>query len=151
VVTGVLFGELWNRVNPVVRGVMLTAVVVPLVFLDVEFYQEMARERSVKPAGTADVLAFLDSRPPEGPLFVPYVMVPALHYYRPDVAAIGYDETWAAEALSRQAAGLDSRTVVFCNSKVCGQVDPDGAANLERIGTLPDTNQPLYAMRLAKP
>lgn len=150
VVTGVVFGELWNRVNSITRSVALVAVVASLVALDVQYYRETDRAHALKPSGTADVLAFLDSHPPGGPVFVPYVMVPSLHYYHPEVSAIGYDETETGGALSRQAAELDSRTMVFCDAAVCPQVDPVAAANLERIGTLPITNQPLYAMRLAR-
>jgi hypothetical protein len=150
VVTGVLFGELWSRWNAMAGSIALAAVLASLLALDAGFYRERARERSVKPAGTADVLAFLDSHRPDGPLFVPYVMVPPLHFYRPDVAATGYDETWTGEELSRQAEGLDSRTLVFCGSRVCRELDPSAAANLETAGTLPDTDEPMYAMRIAR-
>ncbi len=150
VVTGVLFGEIWNRVNSMIRAVALVAVVGSLAALDLGFYQETVRDRAEKPSGTADVLAFLSSHPPQGPLFVPIVMVPPLHYYRPEDPAIGYDENGTGEALSSQAAALDPRTTVFCGSAVCRQVDPDAAANLEQIGTLPDSNEALYAMPLAR-
>ena len=150
VVTGVLVGELWNRGNAAVRSIALAAVLISLVALDVTYYREAARDHSVKPTGTADVLAFLNSHRVGGPLFVPYVMVPPLHYYRPDLATIGYDDAGTGATLESQAAVLDPHTLVFCGATVCRLVGGSQAPSLEQIGTLPPANEPLYAMRLTR-
>jgi hypothetical protein len=149
VVTGVLFGEFWNRMNGMARGIALLAVLASLTALDVGFYREQARDNSATPVGTADVLAYLRTHPVPGPIFVPFAMVPPLHYYRPDVTTAGYDETYTGAALSSQAAGLDARTTVFCGSSVCRQLNPAAELSLERVGTLLDNREPMYVMPLS--
>jgi hypothetical protein len=147
VVTGVLFGELWNRVNATARVAALAAVMASLVALDVGFYRETAHEFSKQPTGTADVLAYLNSHPTEeGPLVVPFVMVPPLHFYRPELAATGYD---GGVDLAQRAASLGPGTLVICGASLCRELRADAASSGEQIGTMPDTNEPLYGVHLA--
>jgi hypothetical protein len=148
IVTGVLFGEFWGRVHSGLKFAALAGVLSSLIALDVSFYHETARDHAMKPVGTAEVLEYLNSHVVEAAIVAPYVMVPPLHYYRPELVTVGYDETWGDDALSRQLGVVDSRTLVFCGPKVCGQLDPAMTAHRERIGTLPGSGEPLYAMRL---
>lgn len=148
VVTGVLFGELWNRVNSAVRLAALGAVLASLAALDVGFYRETEQVHAAKPSGTADAIGYLSTHGAEQAL-VPYVMVPPLHFYKPELATTGYDES-SGEILSQQAAGLPAGTLVFCGLPVCQQVDGAAAATAERVGTLPDGDQAMYAMRLTR-
>lgn len=150
VVTGVLFGELWSRLNPLLCGAAAAALLASLLVLDVEFYRETARDYALKPLGTANVLAFLSSRPTAGPVLVPFIMVPPLHFYRPDLPATGYDETGAGQTPEQEAALLPPGTLVFCGPSLCRRLDSDAASEAERIGTLPDSDEPLYVMRLRR-
>jgi hypothetical protein len=146
VVTGVVFGELWNRTNGLTRAAALLLVLASLAWLDLGYYRET--EHRAKPAGTADVLAYIDSRQLAGPLFLPFEMVPPMHFYHPEIVANGYDATWTGQALADQASELKQGTTVFCSPEVCRQLDSGAAARAERIGALPDTQEPLYAMKV---
>lgn len=146
VVTGVVFGEISNRMGASLRWVALAAVLASLVTMDVGFYRERAHESALKPEGTADVLAYLGAHPADKKVVLPYPMVPPVHYYYPDRTTSGYDETWTGAALANQVE-MGPGAVVFCVPEVCRALDLAATGAAERVGEMPDTKEPIYAMR----
>jgi Dolichyl-phosphate-mannose-protein mannosyltransferase len=147
VVTGVLCGELWRRTGPWPRWAALAAVVGSLLWMDVSYYAEAKQDFS-SPSATADVLAYLNRIPAEK-LFVPFFYLPALHYYRPEIATVGYDTDWTVQRLaddSLAAAPME----LMCLEQVCRQLEavwPSGTALArELVSNADSSGEPMYAM-----
>jgi hypothetical protein len=121
VIVGIMFGELWRRGGAVTGGLALAAIVASLILLDVSFYREQ-QEASVAPSFAADVLTYLEPTPGGTTVAVPYVLVPTLHYYRPELTAVGYDTDWTRERLVQLARERSEKLAWLCPESVCRQV-----------------------------
>jgi len=149
VVTGMVFGELWRRSHLAVRLAALAAVLASSAMMDVNYYAEAKRE-SAAPSPTTDLLAYLAKTPPER-LYLPFVYLPPLHFYRPDISTVGYDDDWSTARLAGESLAA-APAEVLCADEVCRQLEaawPAGAtAGRELINKTVRTPDPLYALSL---
>jgi hypothetical protein len=152
VIVGVMFGELWRRGGLVIRAAAIAAVVVPLIFLDIGSYREGKLAEAV-PSTAAGVLEHVQTTPSGGVLVVPYVLVPTLHYYRPELNVIGYNSGWTLARLVDLAQAHYGNVELLCGEPVCrsvGELWP--AASREAwvpIGNMIGEPNTLYAIRPA--
>ncbi len=118
VIVGIMFGELWRRGGVVIGGLTLAAISASLILLDVSFYREQ-QEASMAPSFASDVLTYLQPTPAGAAVLVPYVLVPTLHYYRPELTAIGYDTDWTRERLIQVVRERAGKLALLCPESVC--------------------------------
>lgn len=151
VVTGFVLGEIWLRTKAPVRIAVAVIVVASLVWLDTGFYQEQLRYRQT-PSLAVDVLSYT-SRSRVRKLFLPFELVPTLHYYRPDLVTVGYDADWSGARLASESldAAPDS---VLCVGLACTPLEhlwPDGAVVVRDPVSRKSGAEPLYAIELVQP
>jgi hypothetical protein len=152
VITGILFGELWRRTGAPVRAVALIVILGSLLLQANQYYRETVAVRNA-PSFSREVLDYLDRRSPQGQsLYVSYILVPPLHYYRPELVTVGYDGDWSVERLAQESlASAPSR--VLCQDALCRQLagqwpGPEVVAGRELAGHLDDTGEAVYAISL---
>lgn len=152
VVVGVVFGELWKRGGLVIRAAATAAVIVPLIFLDIEYYRE-SKESAAIPSMAANVLGYVQNTPSGATLLVPYVLIPTLHYYRPELTAIGYDFDWSLARLVDVAQARWGNVELLCGESVCrsvGELWPAAAREAwVPLGKGLDGHEAFYAIRPA--
>jgi hypothetical protein len=117
--------------------------------LDTEYYRERVMERSSSTL-SAQVLSYLNAGPSsQATVFVPQTLVPALHYYRPEIVAIGYEDgdPRGTEQLAQRFVG-QAGARVFCVEPVCRQFEafsmPGAWVRKEPLGLIPGTADMLY-------
>ena len=93
----------------------------PLIFLDIGSYRE-GKQADAVPSTAAGVLGHVQTTPSGGILLVPYVLVPTLHYYRPELTAIGYDSDWSLARLVDVAQAHYGNVELLCGESVCRSV-----------------------------
>jgi len=149
VLTGIAFGEITKRIPRVGMAALLVVVLGSLAALDASYYRETVRARSASGNGTAEVLSYLRAHQSAQKIFVPYTMVPPLHFYQPELTLIGYDQDWTMERLAQESSS--ARAVVFCEEPLCRELERNWGAvpwKKEQVG-LPQTGAALYAVRLS--
>src|SRR6185312_3013744 len=119
--------------------------------LDLSFYREQ-KQASMAPSVSADVITYLQPTPAATTVFLPYVLVPTLHYYRPELTAIGYDTDWTRDRLLQMARERAGRLALLCPESVCRQVAEElfhGSAwiPLGRIADQRDQPENLFAIQ----
>ena len=131
VITGVVFGELWRR-NILAAGLLSAILAVSLVAMDVRYYRETVEVRSGHDS-RIELLSYLKSDSRKKTLYVPYALVPTLHFYMPDLTTVGYDEGWTpsalSAALSQQGTGEAGRVELLCESPLCNAVAANAPAS----------------------
>ncbi len=154
ILSGVAVGELWQRFPVVpVRALLVLLPASSLVWMTAQ-YLPQARDYAVAHQFSSDVLAYLKQSPPAGQkLHVPYILVPTLHYYHPELAAEGYDTEPAAELVRRMKSDEGDGRLV-CETSVCRAVEQilgDQAGPLIRIAaTGPSGREALSVLSLRR-
>jgi len=151
VVTGVVFGELWMRSAATIRVATLAVVIGSAVWVGAEYQRERIDDRSTRNLAS-ELLSYLDSRPSfERVVLVPQVLIPMLHYYHPEIAAIGYDDDrQRTERLAKSSTGNPD---VFCAESVCRQFaglwTTGTPVRKDPVGRVPETGETFYAAILS--
>lgn len=124
VLIGVWFGELWRRVGAPIRAVSLTVVLVILAGMAQAYHAE-AREQHGRRPVSAGVLEYLRERTekPEKVWYVPFTLVPILHFYHPETDLVGYDVDRSPEALASEAAQTAPAAEILCEASRCGALE----------------------------
>ncbi|MGP8245794.1 MAG: hypothetical protein ACLQVN_14905 [Bryobacteraceae bacterium] len=151
VVTGCVLGEIWLHTRAPARIGMAALVVVPLVWLDAGFYRERMMERQA-PSLAADVLSYA-ARSGVRTLFLPFDLVPTLHYYRPSVTVTGYDTDWSGERLAGESVAAAPASVL-CRELTCTTLErlwPHGVIARRDMVSRAAGGEPLYAIALIQP
>jgi hypothetical protein len=150
VIVGVMFGELWRNGGLAIRAVTIAAVVAPLILLDMQCYRE-CKQIDEGPSTAAGLLGHVRTAPIGGILLVPFALVPTLHYYRPELTAIGYDADWSMARLVDEAQAHTGNVELFCGESVCRGVEdlwPAAGRNAwVPIGKMIDKPETIYAIR----
>lgn len=120
VVIGVMFGELW-RGNMAKRVIASTVLLASLVAMDVRYYGETLQTHSIHDS-RSELLSYLKSGDQARTLYLPYVLVPTLHFYMPKLNTVGYDQTWQPDALA-SALNASGSVELLCEMPVCGAVE----------------------------
>jgi hypothetical protein len=151
VIVGVMCGELWRRSGAIVGCAAVAGIVASLILLDLGFYREQ-QEAYTAPSVATDVLTYLQETRRGTTVLVPYVLVPTLHYYRPELTAIGYDTDWSRANLMQLARERVGNLAFLCPESVCRQVGEEFAnaaawVPLGRIADQRDQPERLYAIQ----
>ena len=119
VVTGIVFGEIWR--NGAAKRIIASALLAAsLIAMDVRFHDEDAGLNTT-PDARRELMTWLKSEDHSKTFYVPYVLVPTLHFYMPEISTVGYDESWQPEALA--SALMAPGTDLLCERKLCGTVE----------------------------
>lgn len=120
IVTGVAIGELWRIAPNAARYTALAITMTCLIAMNAMYYVDTSRTINYR-IFTIDVLEYMKTaKVPEGQtLMVPYILVPALHYYHPEIKTVGYDTDWALPKLQATMATPNIAKFSFCESSAC--------------------------------
>ncbi len=154
VVTAVAAGMLWMRWSVPGRAAILLAVAVSITGMTMQFRGAM-NESKTAPSYESVVLRALESHPPEQgrELFVPYQLVPMLHYYRPEIKTVGYDFDYPLARLADGVQSRNSASTMFCEEQFCDGLDRliPGFATQKSLMERPGPNgQRFYLVQLRK-
>jgi hypothetical protein len=133
VLTGVVFGWLWNRGNPVVRAAAVMVIAVPLLWMPVTYYRELAAIKAAHDPRT-ELLVWVSSAGPErNSLVLPYVLMPTLHFYDPQIHTTTYD-------VGAEPAGLadlveQPNHTLLCEEALCRAVRSHLSASVQTSQT----------------
>jgi hypothetical protein len=120
VITGVVFGWLWTAGNFAARAVMALAVAIPLLWMPLRYYGEAEALKQVRDS-RVELFAWLNSGDRSGAtLVVPYTLVPTLHFYHPQIGAIGYDVDASPATLAADL--LRPNSTLLCEEALCQAV-----------------------------
>ena len=120
VLTGVAFAELWMRRNLAIRALASLALVATLTGMNVLHYRE--RDQPPQHDYRADMLAYLARDPDSPTVYVPFVLVPTIHFYRPQSVTVGYDTNWSGTALADALSQAGPNAELLCVQPVCDSV-----------------------------
>jgi hypothetical protein len=155
VLTGIAIGELWLRHSKAIRWVASLLILGSLIWMDVDYYNE-ARAEALRGNLAADVLRYMDGRPADK-LYMPFYLVPTVHYYHPDVSTVGYDSDWDGARIAQESLA-STPSIVMCVESLCKAIEESGATNAvtlrERVSQFTetrDTGETFYALSLGRP
>ena len=119
VVTGVVFSVLWERWPWPGRVALLAATAVSIVGSTTAYREVLRSVKAVTPYESV-VLRVLGSRPVgPGKIYLPYQLVPMMHYYRPEIATVGYDLDYPLARLADGIESADAAPVMLCEAVLC--------------------------------
>lgn len=141
VVTGIVFGELWR--SSAAKRILASALLASsLIAMDVRFHAEDV-DLNQKPDARRELMAWLKSEDRSKTFYVPYVLVPTLHYYMPEVSTVGYDASWKPGTLAEALAA--PKAELLCEKALCEAVG--GKLNKPVMEADKDLQQgPLYSV-----
>ena len=121
VVVGAMFGELWRK-NAMAGIGAAVIVLISLVEMDVRYYRETV---VVKTASDPrfELLAYVKSEKPPRTLYVPFVLVPTLHFYTPELTAIGYEANRSPTDFASALLAAGPNAEFFCEQALCDAVE----------------------------
>jgi hypothetical protein len=151
VVTGIVFGEIWqgNAAKKLVASVVLVA---SLIAMDARYYSETKRAQAA-PDSRVQLLRYLRSGHDSQTLYLPYSLVPTVHYYMPDLNTVGYDDDWQPATLAEALNAPDGRVELLCEQRVCSAVESQMKNGARKDGSpvmeaSPGVEQePLFSLR----
>ncbi|MGA2148463.1 MAG: hypothetical protein ABSH49_26250 [Bryobacteraceae bacterium] len=155
VVTGCVLGEIWRRAPATARMAIAALVVVPLVWLDAGFHREKILDREA-PSLAADVLKYTRSYTAQADVrtvFLPFDLVPTMHYYLPNIPVTGYDTDWTNDRLAGESLQA-SPDLVLCRESTCMTLErlwPEGAVVHRAPVSRTPSGEPLNAIGLTDP
>lgn len=120
VITGIMFGELWRR-GIAARAIVSLVLIASLVVMNVRYYREKVQDLAV-PDTRVDLVNYLRSSDHAKTYYVPAVLIPTVHFYMPDLAAVGYDGSWTLAALASAVNG-SVQIELLCERQTCGAVE----------------------------
>jgi hypothetical protein len=128
---------------------------VPLVWLDAGFHREKILDREA-PSLAADVLKYTRSYTAQADVrtvFLPFDLVPTMHYYLPNIPVTGYDTDWSNDRLAGESLNA-SPDLVLCRESACRTLEhlwPEGAVVHRAPVSRPPGGEPLNAIGLTDP
>jgi hypothetical protein len=154
VVTGVAIGILWNRWPAPWRYIPPLLAIASMVGTTVEFREVLREIHDAQPYHVA-TLRFLQGQPvPAGQrLYLPYQLVPTLHYYHPDLETLGYDVGYPIDQLATEIASPQAAGAMLCEEAFCAAIERQHPGILAEKTLLDPTGpngQPFYVARVRK-
>jgi hypothetical protein len=154
VATGVAAGILWQR-WPVPGRIALAAVVTASAAGVTFQFRDILRDLKATRPYEAAVLEKIAERPVEADheLYVPFQLVPMLHYYHPGIKTAGYDFDYPLARLADEVMSPDAAGFMFCEASVCEKLERQtpGIATHKTLLDRPGPNgQPLYLIDIRK-
>jgi len=154
VATGVSAGVLWNRWRWLGRTGLVLAVLASIIGMTIPFREVLREVKAEMPYQTI-VLRLVGEHPPVAgqQLFLPYQLVPTLHYYYPDIKTVGYDFDFPLPRLADGIQSSDAAGIMFCEAAFCDGLErqaPGFAARKTLLDRPGPNGQPFYLIELRK-
>jgi hypothetical protein len=154
VTAGAAIGMLWKRWPLAGRAALVLAVVASVAGTTAAFSREERAGKAVRPY-EAIVLRLVGEHPVGAgeELYVPYQLVPMLHYYHPEIETVGYDFDFPLPRLADGIRSKDAAEIMFCEASFCDGLErewPGFAAQKTLLGRPGPNGQPIYMVRLQK-
>jgi hypothetical protein len=154
VATSVAFGTLWQRSKTPWRLILPLAVVAGIAGMTVQYRANALAFRATRPYHIA-VLQALNQHPvgPGQRLYLPYQLVPTLHYYHPEIATTGFDNDYPMARLADQVAAPNAAGFLLCEEDTCAalsRLSPGLGANKTLIDPAGPYGHPFYVMEVPK-
>jgi len=150
VLTAEVFGELWNRLAKPWGLALLAVIVTSLVAQTLQWHAVAQDIHDQRPFSFAVLKALHDRPVPVTQRFyVPYQLVPTLHYYLPDLATVGYDLNYPVAEVARGMESPESAEWTLCEESFCSALDAyqsGFAKEKELLDPLGPSGQPLYLL-----
>jgi hypothetical protein len=86
-------------------------------------------------------------------LYLPYQLVPTLHYYHPEVETVGYDVGYPIDQLAADVASPQAAGAMLCEAAFCGALERQYPGILTAKTLLDPSGpngQPFYVARVRK-
>ncbi len=86
-------------------------------------------------------------------LYVPYQVVPMLHYYHPEIKTVGYDYGFPLTRLADGIEAGDSAGIMFCEASFCDgleRLEPGYAAQKTLLDRPGPNGQAMYLVQLRR-
>jgi hypothetical protein len=115
--------------------------------------REAFRDAKAATPSNAAVLRLVEENPgvERGQLYVPYQMVPMLHYYRPEIRTVGYDFDFPVPRLADGVLSRDAAPIMFCEASFCDALErtvPGFAAQKTLLDRPGPNGQPFYLVQI---
>ncbi len=154
VATAVAAGILWTRWPWAGRAAILLAVIASIVGSTV-IYREVLREAKATRPYESVVLGVVGDHPIDAghSLYLPYQLVPMLHYYHPDIKTVGYDFDFPMPRLADGIRSPDAAGIMFCEAVFCDAIErqaPGFAAQKTLLDRPGPNGQQFYLIELRK-
>jgi hypothetical protein len=154
VATGTSIGILWGRWPWLGRFGLLLAVGACIIGMTIPFRGVLRDLKTAKPYESA-VLEMVNRHPVEAghQLYLPYQLVPMMHYYRPDIKSTGYDVDSPLQSLADGIRSQDSANIMFCETDFCNGLERQvpGLVLSRTLLDRPGPNgQPFYLIEVRK-
>jgi hypothetical protein len=119
---GLAVGECW-RYGSYARGLAVAAVSLSVVGTTVQFAGVLADLKARRPCHFA-VLDFVrqEKIPADKTLYLPFQLVPTLHYYQGNLKTAGYDLDWTTQRLAEAVTRPEAHERVLCEMTLCRQL-----------------------------
>jgi hypothetical protein len=152
--TGVAFGIFWNRGQWPVRTAIALAVLASAAGMTVQVREAMRESKAAK-TFLPVVLQVVGEHPvqPDQQLYLPYQLVPTLHYYHPEIKTVGYDFDFPFPRLAEGIKSSSTAGIMFCETSFCDGVErlaPGFAEQKTLLNTPGPNSQPFYLVQLRK-
>jgi hypothetical protein len=151
VVTGVAFGTLWQRYGTPIRLGLSIAVVVSIAATAAE-WARISKEIRNDYTYHGAVLGYVRGGAIEAgrSFYVPFYVVPTLHYYHPEVEAVGIDYGYPVSDIVAGLRSPSSARTMLCEEPMCDAIQQTGGDVIEGRTLLHPygpTGRPLYILR----
>jgi 4-amino-4-deoxy-L-arabinose transferase-like glycosyltransferase len=120
VLAGVMLGEIELRRIPALRIATLAALVISLAGMTTLHLRER-RQPAIHDYRT-DLIAYLAKNAGARAVYIPFVLLPTVHFYHPEATAIGYDTDWTGAELAAALSKAGSNGELLCIPSVCDEV-----------------------------
>jgi hypothetical protein len=154
VVTGVAIGILWNRWPAPWRFVPPLLAIASMAATTVQFSEVLRQIHDAQPYHVATLRLLQEQPIPSGQRFyLPYQLVPTLHYYHPEVETLGYDVGYPLDQLATEIASPKAAGAMLCEEAFCGAIErqhPGILLEKTLLDPVGPNGQPFYVARVRK-
>jgi Dolichyl-phosphate-mannose-protein mannosyltransferase len=122
VIIGVMAGELWNR-SKVAGTLAASAALASLVAMTVIYHRETVEANVGLYEYRGSAIDYVKTAASQKTYYVPFTLVPPLHYYAPRAKTIGYDPAASTPDMLAQALSAPGEPKeLLCAASTCSQV-----------------------------
>jgi hypothetical protein len=154
VVTAFAFGTAWQRSGAPVRIALSIAIVVSIVATGAEWARVSREARDAYSYYRAALDTVRAARVEPGKAFyVPFQLVPTLHYYHPEVSTVAMDYGYSVPDMVAGLRSPSAASALMCEKSMCDEIQSVGVDIVEArnlVHPQGPTGQPLYVLRLRK-
>ena len=154
VATGAVFGMLWKRYGTPALMLGTLAIATSIAGTTLPYRKEVKAVHDSRPYHFA-VLKLMRDQPvaPGRQLYLPYQLVPTLHYYHPEIQTVGYDADFSIARLADGIQSPDADDKMLCEEEFCAAIErqsPGFALNKTLLDPAGPNGQPLYVIQVRK-